>query len=300
MHPALSPRPASAFLALLALCLLPAPAGAKSACNARATAVLSGSETVGGGFFSTQNIVMVKRSGAGAIGAWKVTDWTYTQTIAPGTPPSLRAVLAQAISQVAVSEIPGLDATCTTDLPGGDTIRIACTGTYLILVHADGRITPNGGDTVLGHLTPASGANPAQLTLSMIPMNPMYQGRVTGSVAPSNKIGFHTTITAAYSYLDPVSATYKMRFSIEPYNSEAADNLSAGADFSGYRQAHTRITSGREGPEAFVDIRLEGSPTTRADMAGDTMIHAETVYDDCTYRSEWSLLELMMVYAVTP
>ncbi len=286
----------------LALALLPAgPTAAKSApkgsCDARQSAVLEGRETLGMlGITHTviQNLTMVKKSGKGLVGPWTGTEWDYTQILPPVQDPSVAAAVMKAINAMPATKIPGLSATCRNEMLSPSELHVHCTGKYPFELHENGTITTQGGHRKLGHFTKATVETPAKITLSTVPVNPMFHGTVSGDVRERGNIGLNPKISASYNYLSAESATFLVRVTVKPYDAGAAQALRASAIYSGNRPADVHIQTGRDGPEATVRIKFDGSPMIRGKMEAATVIKAHTIYQGCPASNQWPLTAFIL------
>ena len=113
-------------------------------------------------------------------------------------------------------------------------------------------------------------------------------------------LDFRYEATAAYHYLDPLSATYALRIGLYHHDAQAERAPNAKVTYSGIRPADVHVHSGREGGEVILRIKMDGGPAVRLNMTSNTMIAARTVFHGCPVSIQWLLTDMLVLLGVMP
>ena len=278
------------LIGLMLLFTLPVNAKRKN-CAHTASAILTGSTNIGPPgmqFKVSQTIIAVKNdTKKGSIGKWVATEWDYVQVSPRASSPAIAKAAMAAVNTMPTTRIPGISAKCTTLMRNARTISWHCTGKYPFEIDANGDI--RAGQQRIGRFTKGS----EEITLSVIPMNPMFTSAVRGLVHKGNTIGIIPKFTSVRRRFDPDRVTYELSISLDAKNKEAENALRAKAVYTGKEPHDVFITSKKKGSKVHLTIILKSlSQAERLQLASDITITANTVFHGCPVSIKWDLVYL--------
>lgn len=281
----------SLLIVLMLLFTLPINAKRKN-CPHPASAILTGSTNIGppGMQFKVNQTIIAAKNDAkkGSIGKWVATEWDYTQVSPRSSSPAIAKVAMAAVNTMPTVRIPGISAKCTTLMTNARTVSWHCVGKYPFEIDANGDI--RAGNQRIGTFSKGS----EKITLSVIPMNPMFRSTVQGLVQKRNTIGIIPKFTSVRYKLDSNRVAYKLNISLKSQNKGAENALRAKAVYTGKDPRLVSITSKKEGSKVHFTIILKSlSQARRSQLASDITITANTVFHGCPISQKWDLIDLL-------
>lgn len=263
-------------------------------CTHPASAILRGSTNIGPPgmqFKVSQTIIAAKNdTKKGSIGKWVATEWDYVQVSPRASSPAIEKAVMAAINTMPATRIPRISAKCTTLMTNARTVSWHCTGKYPFEIDANGDI--RAGQQRIGRFTKGS----EEITLSVIPMNPMYRNAVHGFVHKGNTIGIIPKFTSVRHRLENDRVKYELSISLDSQNKEAENALRVKAVYTGKDPHRVFIKSKKKGSKVHLSITLNSmNKARRFQLASDITITANTVFHGCPVSTKWTLGDLFQL-----
>lgn len=280
--------------------LIAAPAARADQTCTGPSAFLQGSSNMSAGgatLVYTQTLALHYDGETPPYGRWVGVEHVQSNWNSLAMAPQVQSAVAAAPTVT----LPGVDASCETDVPDAHTITVTCVGEYPFTVHEDGAITWEGQSLQIGTYFPASASGPAGMNLDLLIGAPGYSsapgvinGFMAGDVEGVGPYRIEALIRDRVTGQTGGSAYSEMEITLvpRPQTVERVD-LSAIASSS----LATITVLDRDS----VLVRLYGQTSAaRMDVAQLVDLTGRLAHPRCPVTTTWRLGELLLIQGVQP